>query len=320
MTTDLQRIVDQLESVHPFILCSFPDSEQIECFEWKNGEFVGKNGRRFIVQGWDSSEHAERDHIASRGEHMDIVQKAIDSIRAGQFEKVVLSRIREEKLAKGGDAQTAALFVRLISLYPKTLRYLMRHPIEGLWMGATPETLLRREGEQYSTMALAGTRPNRNEGESFNWQEKEMHEHEVVVMDIVQRLKPFGEAEVSPVSTLIAGPVAHLLTRIDFISEAAVMEVAKALHPTPAVCGWPLFESFQFIEKEEPHSRGLYTGFLGVLQPDGNANLFVNLRCMRIEADRYLLYVGGGITGASAPEAEWEETENKAMTLLRAID
>ena len=135
----------------------------------------------------------------------------------------------------------------------------------------------------------------------------------------------------------------HLKTSISaFINEAEVPleNVIKALHPTPAVCGLPKKTAHDFILCNEGYSRNYYTGFLGEINLKiekkratsrrnienlaygtikKHTHLFVNLRCMEIDAQGAQLYVGGGVTSSSDPEAEWEETVHKLSTVARVL-
>jgi isochorismate synthase len=117
-------------------------------------------------------------------------------------------------------------------------------------------------------------------------------------------------------------------------------KLISAIHPTPAVCGLPKGSAKKFILENENYNREFYTGFLGelnlkkTLQRNGNRKnrenqayasitktsaLFVNLRCMKLEAKQAVLFVGGGITKDSNPVAEWEETSNKAQTMKSVL-
>jgi isochorismate synthase len=81
----------------------------------------------------------------------------------------------------------------------------------------------------------------------------------------------------------------------------------------------PRKESLKLIRMLEKHNREYYAGFLGPVGINNQLTLFVNLRCMKVLADRLALFVGGGITADSVPEEEWMETEIKAETLLTVI-
>ena len=96
--------------------------------------------------------------------------------------------------------------------------------------------------------------------------------------------------------------------------------IASALHPTPAVCGTPRLYSKHFIESNEGYKREFYTGYIGLMNNElSRSQVYVNLRCMKIEGNIANLYVGGGITADSEPKAEWEETQNKLQTMLHVL-
>ena len=122
--------------------------------------------------------------------------------------------------------------------------------------------------------------------------------------------------------TLKVGKLAHLKTTFQIPVEqlkGKTGNLIARLHPTPAVCGLPKEEAFEMILEIEKHNRELYTGFLGPWNLNGESQLYVNLRCARLEEKSALLFVGGGITAASNAEDEWQETENKAETLLSVL-
>ena len=103
-------------------------------------------------------------------------------------------------------------------------------------------------------------------------------------------------------------------------------EVVSVLHPTPAVCGFPMQKAKKFIFENEGYDRSYYTGFLGELNIKGDyinkpkSDLFVNLRCMQVVKNMAHIYVGCGITKDSIPEKEFLETVNKSMTMKIILD
>ncbi len=97
-------------------------------------------------------------------------------------------------------------------------------------------------------------------------------------------------------------------------------KLIAGLHPTPAVCGLPKADAFLLIQKAELHNRKYYTGFLGPWKMENESQLFVNLRCAELGTDKINIYVGGGLTEASNPEAEYQETVHKSKTLLSVIE
>jgi isochorismate synthase len=115
----------------------------------------------------------------------------------------------------------------------------------------------------------------------------------------------------------------HLKTRYNLSLEelkGSTGELLAGLHPTPAVCGLPRNKAYDLIRKVEKHYRRFYTGFLGPWNLEGKSQLYVNLRCALLSAGKMSLFVGGGFTTESRPEAEWKETETKARALLSVVE
>jgi isochorismate synthase len=272
--------------------------------------------------------------------HIDLVEKGIKAINEEQFQKVVVSRCETVELS---EIDSLEIYKSLLLHYPTAFVSLWYHSKVGLWLGATPETLLEVEGSRFKTMALAGTQ--KFEGTiDVIWRNKEKEEQQFVTDFIINSLKPAtNNITVSNVQTIKAGNVLHLKTSISGILNFKLInlkQVLKALHPTPAVCGLPKEMAKQFILKNENYNREFYTGFLGELNlqekttrntnrrnVENNAynsiknvsNLYVNLRCMKISNQKALIYIGGGITKDSNPEAEWQETVAKAEVMKKVL-
>jgi isochorismate synthase len=252
-----------------------------------------------------------------------LVQKGIKSIGAGLFNKVVLSRKEEVAI---GEFDIDIIFNKILDLYPTAFCYCWYHPKVGLWFGATPETLLQSQEDSFSTMALAGTQPYKGE-DMVVWQNKEKDEQEFVTNFIIENLKnSTNKIHVSKPYTTRAGNLLHLKTDIKGVlkPESSLKIVIDILHPTPAVCGLPKQVAKDFIIENEGYDREFYTGFLGELNYDFNtkskaSNLYVNLRCMKIENKKAHLFIGCGITKNSNPEAEWQESVNKSQIMKRVL-
>ncbi|WP_296316659.1 chorismate-binding protein [Winogradskyella sp. UBA3174] len=270
-----------------------------------------------------------------RDEHINLVEKGIDSINKGQLEKVVLSR----KVEKSTDVTSPLdTFKRLFNTYENAMVYCWYHPKVGLWLGATPELLFKVEGKRLTTISLAGTQPYQ-EHKDVVWTNKEIEEQQIVTDYITKQIEPCTkQVTISKVETIRAGNLLHLKSRIiSVIDDSTTLRaVIEALHPTPAVCGFPKQEAKDFILKSENYNREYYTGFLGELNlkqaktrntnrrnVENNAyavvktqsNFYVNLRCTQLKDNKALIYVGGGITKDSIAENEWEETVNKTKTI-----
>lgn len=250
--------------------------------------------------------------------HINIVNKAIGVLKQGDLKKVVLSRKAEVKKQLSSPIK---LFQKIIQKYPNAYTYCWHHPKIGLWMGATPETLIQLKGSNFKTMALAGTmlfKGNLN----VKWGEKEIEEQNLVVKSILNELDPYtNHIQKGETKTVKAGSLLHLQTQIEgeLKNSNCLQEVIQALHPTPAVCGLPKKKAKEFILKNENYDRGYYTGYLGVIAPKKETSLYVNLRCMELQNQKANLYVGGGITNQSNAEKEWIETVNKSQIMSQIL-
>jgi len=273
--------------------------------------------------------------------HLHLVEKGIESINKGELQKVVLSR--KETLDLEFPLDPLKVFKTLLNNYNSAFVYCWYHPKVGMWLGATPETLLSVERNRFSTMALAGTQDYVGTLD-VNWSSKEIEEQKMVSKYVEKVLQEhIKNIEVSEVQTVKAGKLLHLRTDIsgEFIDHSkSIQKLILKLHPTPAVCGLPKIDAMQFILDNEHYNREFYSGFLGELnketkvQPRSgrrnientaytfnkrSTNLFVNLRCMQLQGSKAILYVGGGITKDSNPENEWLETVNKTNTIKSVI-
>lgn len=231
----------------------------------------------------------------------------------GDFQKLVLSRSID--VNRTDDVSPLELFLRACERYPRVMASLVFTPQSGLWLTATPEILLSGMNHEWHTMALAGTMPF---AERVSWGDKNIQEQRYVATYITRQLEQFTDdfREEGPYTTR-AGHLAHLRSDFHFslTDLTQVGELLHALHPTPAVCGLPKLEAFQFILDYEHDQRSYYSGFLGPLFVNGQTNLFVTLRCMQIFENGYRLYAGGGLLKDSVEEQEWQETETKLDTM-----
>ena len=236
----------------------------------------------------------------------------------GDFTKLVLSRSILMECQKA--VSPIGLFLKACECYPRMFVSLVYTSKSGMWLTATPEILLAGSGEEWQTVALAGTMPFTEE---VRWSDKNIQEQRYVATYITEQLEQFTSdfKEEGP-KTIRAGHLAHL--RSDFCfrlhQDKNIGELIHALHPTPAVCGLPKQEAYRFILQNEHHDRRYYSGFMGPLQVNGKTNLFVTLRCVEIFSNGYRLYAGGGILKDSTEELEWQETEIKLDTMRNIIN
>ena len=246
-------------------------------------------------------------------------------LELGAFRKIVLARCADEFTEQPIDAMT--LFHTACNLYPRMFIALVSTVKSGTWLTATPEILLEGGHLHWRTIALAGTMQLEGEGllgegETVSWSTKNIQEQRYVATYIAECLEQFTREfhEEGP-STVRAANLVHLRSDFNFTlpDDDHIGDLLKQLHPTPAVCGLPKRDAFQFIVRHEHIPRRYYSGFMGMLDPADMTHLYVSLRCMNIDGTRYHLYAGGGLLKDSSLEQEWQETEAKLETMRRCI-
>lgn len=293
--------IDSLSSGSGFVVTSFK-KDKIYSFD------SGKGEGEMVLDAVDLM-------CISKEKYQKNASVFLNQIKNQNLYKAVFSRIKEVSFR----TNARQLFHCLSEEYPQAFVYLISSPLFGTWVGATPEYLLSVDHEKSKTIALAGTMRS---DDSEIWGAKEINEQEYVCSFIRDRLAQLNIESVNEKEKkeLIAGPVKHLATTFTFSNQGVgIADLVDVLHPTPAVSGLPQRESIALIDELEKHERSLYSGVIGVINED-DAQLFVNLRCAQLTADKAYLYLGGGFTADSDIDKEWIETENKARTLLNVLE
>lgn len=256
---------------------------------------------------------------------LDWAKTAVRRINEGELQKVVLSAVMVHYTYT--DDVDVFLFQKLHDTYTQVMIYLINTPATGRWLGATPELLLKFNEQQLETTSLAGTRFDTGNNQQPKWSNKEIREQQVVTQHILYCFKNHlaDGVHVSETRTVSTGHLLHLKT--DFLLTISdrriyhqITHFLRALHPTPAVAGYPQDVAIGHILNTEPHPRAYYTGFLGPLNMHQSSHLYVNLRCMKFcPTGKLLIYSGAGILGDSVPEKEWTEIQLKSQTLLKLL-
>jgi len=255
-------------------------------------------------------------------DYMESLNKLIDQIKAGKFDKVIISRTISANISQG--LTIGNLLMKLKEKAENAFIYLVSLPGIGIWMGGTPELLLVKKNGAYHTVSLAGTVPVNGGDHEIEWSAEMKREQQIVTDFIADRLKYFhieNYSQTGPV-TEYASNVAHLKTTFELSGDNIDQQLTSfidAIHPGPAVCGFPKEAAKGYILNNEKNRREYYCGFLGNWKIEDDLRLFVNIRCMKILTHRAIIYAGGGITSGSVPESEWEETNHKAKLLLSVI-
>lgn len=251
------------------------------------------------------------DQNVSREEYQQKITEVIRYIKKGEAKKIVFSRtaLLEKKI------DILHTYRRLCKHYPNAFCYIWFHPLSGVWLGATPEMLVKIKELQLETMSLAGTKKRHDV-----WTDKEIKEQQIVSDYIKTQLNAVArKVKTSHVQTIVQGEIQHLQTKINAeLLTKNYDQVIQKIHPTPAVCGVPMEKVKRYLQEHEEYNRSFYTGFLGEAEED-SMELYVNLRCAQLNDDQIKLYVGGGVNELSDPLQEWKETELKLKIIQRAL-
>ena len=256
------------------------------------------------------------------------VGTAAARLRAGEAAKVVLAR---EVLARGDGVVSAAMVARsLRAAYPSCFIYLITGADGTAFAGASPELLIRRSGGRAFSQPMAGSvargttdAEDERLARQLEDSAKDKVEHRVVADFVVDALRPFAQAVTAPAPEVVRFTnIQHLATSVSaelLNPPADALELAAALHPTPAVGGWPRAAAEALIDELEGMERGWYAGAVGWIDGRGDGEFAVALRGGLLWEDGARLYAGVGVMPDSDPARELEETELKFKALLTAL-
>lgn len=281
--------------------------------------------------------------IPGAEEYMNGVSKSLDKISSGHIDKIVVSRALDVKTREQVDVK-------------QILKRLANHNKQGyifaadvsenktfgkqesiseggkrILIGASPELLVSKNGTTVFANPLAGSRPRSDDpiederrALELKGSKKDLYEHAVVVDMVKEALAPFCDSlEVPEMPSLIkTGAMWHLSTEIHGIlkqTDTSSLELGIALHPTPAVCGYPTALAREAIKEIEPFDRRFFAGMVGWCDEKGDGEWIVTIRCAEVEAHALRLFAGAGVVSGSVPEEEWEETGAKFRTMLHAM-
>lgn len=265
------------------------------------------------------------DGSISPQEWQEAVATAIRRINDGELDKVVLARDVVAHAAEPIDSRY--LLQRLGNDYPECWTF----QVAGL-LGATPELLVRRTGDEVMSRVLAGTVKRRgDESEDASLATallgsgKDLAEHEYAVRSVARALSTHcTDLDVPLRPRVLRLPnVQHLATDVtgQLVDGAPVLALAASLHPTAAVCGTPTERAFDLIRDLEGMDRDRYAGPVGWFDSRGDGEFGIALRCAQLSDDRtsLRLFAGCGIVGASDPESELAESRAKLLPIREAV-
>ena len=254
----------------------------------------------------------------------DLVGRATKAMVAGAFAKVVLARQVDVTADRPLDRR--AVLDRLRAAYPGC------HLVAvGGFVAASPELLVSVTGDVVRSHPMAGTAPRGGDpttdqrlAASLLASAKDRHEHQLtidMVQDTLLGWCSYVDYEAEP-SVVAVANVQHLATLVEGrLSHPApsVLDLVAALHPTPAVAGWPRDDAVAWIGAHEGIDRGRYAGTAGWVDAAGNGTWAVSVRCAELDGTHARLWAGNGIVADSDPDTELAETRAKLQALLSVL-
>ena len=242
--------------------------------------------------------------------------------------QVVLS----QRMSKPFSASPLALYRSLRSLNPSP--YMFYFNFEDFHVvGASPEILVRLEGDTVTVRPIAGTRKR---GASFEEDqalaaellsdEKERAEH-VQLLDLGRndagRVAKVGTVKLT--ENMVVERYSHVMHIVSNVEGKlqpglSALDVLKATFPAGTVSGAPKVRAMEIIDELEPVKRGIYAGAVGYLGFQGDMDLAIAIRTAVVKDGKLHVQAGAGIVADSDPSSEWQETENKARAVLRAAE
>ncbi|WP_420453536.1 isochorismate synthase [Ilumatobacter sp.] len=264
--------------------------------------------------------------LVATPDYLAAVAAARDAVRSGSLTKAVIAR--PVQVTADEAISVHAVLRRLKATFSSSHRF----SVDG-FVGASPELLIEVDGGAVRSHPLAGTTTRTGDVEldarlaaELQASEKNQVEHRVVIDDVHDRLLPFVsylDWEPEP-SVVTVANVQHLGTRLEGMLSSprpTVVELVRALSPTPALGGHPRTEALELIGRVEGFERGRYGGAVGWVDARGDGTWAVAIRCAEMAHDRRSarLVAGGGIVADSDPLAELAETQAKLQAMLSAV-
>ncbi len=256
------------------------------------------------------------------------VERCRDYITAGDIFQVVIS----QRLRTQVNVPAFEVYRTLRVVNPSPFMFYLRMP-EVTLVGSSPEIMVRVIDGYVTTRPLAGTRvrgatddEDRRLAEELLADPKERAEH-VMLVDLgrndVGRVARFGTVQLSDVMTIERySHVMHITSHVsgELADGKTAFDALRSCLPAGTVSGAPKVRAMQIIDELEPTRRGPYAGAVGYVDFSGNMDTCIALRTMVVRGTTYDIQAGAGIVADSRPEAEYQETLNKARGLLKAIE
>ena len=253
-----------------------------------------------------------------------LVEKALDELKNGKLQKLVLSRSKSFKLDSSSDWNF--LLNRLQERFPDCYLFFVKKN-NSAFFGSSPEMFLKVTGNVAEVESVAGSAPRGELSDSDIEYERTLktsgknHQEHLFVSNFISdilfkysdNVRIIEEKQIRKLDN-----IQHLITRIsaELNSKENIFELIDSLFPTPAVCGVPKNSVMDLIRKLEPHDRGLYSGLVGIFDFYGNCELAVSIRSALIKNNQVTAFAGAGLVKDSDSHEEFLETNLKLNTIL----
>jgi anthranilate synthase component 1 len=278
----------------------------------------------------EDNPHVDRWVEEAPEKHLERVRRTKEYIAAGDIYQANISRPWRLRLRSGSDPR--AVYAALRRSNPAPFAASVRFGGMTI-LSSSPERLLKVEGREISTRPIAGTRPRGEDRDQdarvtaeLVSHPKERAEH-VMLIDLERndlgRVCEAGSVKVDEyMVTETYAHVHHIVSNVRgrLRADATAVDALRALFPGGTITGCPKVRCMQIIAELEGEGRGAYTGSLGWLGNDGDADFNILIRTLTLRGDQIELRAGGGIVADSVPEREIEETRAKALGMLRAFE
>ena len=303
-----------------------PGEDPVQLFESCVRDIERLNEVKPLVE--DELRVVERSESPTLAQWQAMIAEALAAIRRQELEKIVLAS--RTSLTFNAPVNPLLLLKYILKKNGRTFHFAFQFQPENAFIGMSPECLFVRENGTIMTEAIASTRrrgatPEEDDrlATEMATSDKDLREHRLVKKMIVERLAPLCRevTETSSESLLRLTHVQHLLSEFRGKLKVNVFneQILAALHPTPAVGGWPQKEAVERIAQLEPFDRGWYAAPVGWISRD-QAEFAVAIRSAVILRERMHVYAGSGIVDGSDALVEWEENRNKARNFMQQFE
>jgi anthranilate synthase component 1 len=267
------------------------------------------------------------EYAVTKEAYLSAVERCKQLITEGQTFQIVLA----QRFSMPIHCSALDVYRMVTAINPSPYAYYLKYP-EFTYLGSSPETFLRCRNNQVTLKALAGTRPRGQSPEAdeqlaveLRANTKEMAEHRMLVdlgrNDLGRVCKP-GTIQVGEIAQVIRySHVMHLATEITGQLQVGKTgyDAIRGCFPRGTVSGAPKIRAMQLLAQLEPEQRGVYSGMVGYIDPNGNTDGAIAIRSALVQDGRVHVHAGAGVVYHSQSESEYEETRNKARSMLKAI-